>query len=394
MRIGMLLMGGTYPPDIRVEKEARVLQRTGHEIFLLTSDKDGGPTEERIGPLAVARYPHRGGRVRSKAEAAVTLTTWRNLGWKRAIARFVQEERIDALHVHDLPAVKVAVEVARTEGIPVVFDMHENYPAAVTFWDRPLSARLAQTPERYRAYERWAVNAADRVVCVVDESAQRVREMGAASEAVVVFGNVDDCEAEATWKGPEGPLTIAYAGGFGPHRGIDVLVRAFARVRAANPDAHLVLMGAGVGESELRELVVALRLRGAVEFTGWVDEQTMRSRLAEASVGVVPHLRNEHTDSTVPHKLFQYMCIGLPVVVTDCAPLKRIVDETGAGRVARAGDDGSLAEEILSLADPAAAQKASDAGRSAVKERYSLKAEGSKLVEMYDGLAVAAGADG
>ena len=183
VRIGMLLMGGTYPPDIRVEKEARVLAEAGHEVLLLTSDKDGRPAEEPMPPLTVHRYAHRRSRVRSKAEAAVTLATWRNLGWKRAITSFARDAGIDALHVHDLPAVKVGVEVARGAGIPVVFDMHENYPAAVSFWKRSRAARLAQTPARYRDYERWAVNAVDRVVCVVDEAAERVRRARSACRA-------------------------------------------------------------------------------------------------------------------------------------------------------------------------------------------------------------------
>jgi glycosyltransferase involved in cell wall biosynthesis len=370
-----------------VEKEARVLEQAGHEVFLLTSDKDGGVSDERLGPLTVVRYAHRGSRVRSKAEAAITLSTWRNLGWRRAISSFVDEWSIDALHVHDLPAVKVAVEVGRDAGIPITFDMHENYPAAVTFWDRGLAARVAQTPRRYQAYERWAVGAVDRVVCVVDESAERVQAMGVPADRIVVFGNVDDCTEGATWAGPSAPFTVTYAGGFGPHRGIDTLLRAFARLRAEQPEARLLLMGSGDGESALRELVVALGLSESVEFTGWVDEAAMRERLAHSSVGTVPHLKNDHTDSTVPHKLFQYMCIGLPLVVTDCAPLERIVRETGAGTVATAGDEASLADAILELSDPTRAEEVSRAGRTAVEERYSLSREGSALVEMYHGLA-------
>ena len=216
-------------------------------------------------------------------------------------------------------------------------------------------------------------------------------ELGVPAERIAVFGNVDDCTQGGTWQGTEHALTVAYAGGFGPHRGIDTLIRAFAKVHGQAPEARLVLMGAGDGESELRELVVAHGLRGCVEFTGWVGDATMRANLAKATVGTVPHAKNEHTDSTVPHKLFQYMCIGLPVVVTDCAPLARIVEETGAGCVAIAGDDNSLAEAILELADAETARAASDAGRAAVAERYSLAHEGEVLAGMYAGMGRDAG---
>lgn len=382
----MLLMGGTYPPDIRVAKEAKVLLGAGHEVFLLCSDKDKRPLSEPVEGVQVRRYRHKQGFAVSKVSAAVNYASWRSPLWEAEIADFVADTGAEVLHVHDLPAVASALAVARKRGIPVVYDMHENYPAAVDFWPRGRLAKALQTPGRYTAYERSAVTSVDRVVTVVDESSERVVSLGASPQRVTVFTNVDDTDAAAVWA-PTEPFTVAYAGGFGPHRGIDTLVRAMPAVREQVPGARLVLMGAGKGESELRELVVALGIADAVEFTGWVDLDTMRARLAAASVGAVPHLANAHTDSTVPHKLFQYMAMGLPIMVTDCAPLARIVRETGSGTVATSGDPDSLAEAIVALADPEAARAASQAGVAAVQTRYNLRVEGEALVALYDGLA-------
>lgn len=387
VRIGMLLMGNTYPPDIRIAKEAKVLLGDGHEVFLLCTDKDGKPPAEKVDGVEVRRYG-RPGRIASKVSAAVNYATWRSPAWEREIARFVRENGIEALHVHDLPAVASAVAVARKAGIPVVADMHENYPAAITFWDRKGLPKLLQTPARYRAYERRILPVVDRVVAVVDEARDRIIALGAKPERVVVFTNVDeDAPADARWAPDRSTFTIAYAGGFGPHRGLETLARAFVSVRERVPNARLLLMGAGDGESALRELVVALGISDDTEFTGWIGLAEMRRRLAAASVGVVPHERNEHTDSTVPHKLFQYMAMGLPLVVTDCAPLKRIVEETGAGRVARSGDPASLAEAIVQLADENAAEEVSRRGIEAVERRYNLRVEGEHLTSMYRGLA-------
>jgi glycosyltransferase involved in cell wall biosynthesis len=387
VRIGMLLMGGTYPPDIRVAKEAKVLLGAGHEVFLLASDRDGRPAEETVEGVQVRRYRAKAGFAASKSAAAVTFATWRSPLWVRAIGDYVDANGIEALHVHDLPGVASALAVGRKRGIPVVFDMHENYAAAVGFWPRTSAARLFQTPARYRAYERDAVRSVDRVVTVVDESRDRVVALGAQPEKVVVFTNVDDVSAAPAWKPDISAFRIAYAGGFGPHRGIDTLIRALPLVRSRVPDARLVLMGAGEGESELRELAVAQQVSTAIDFTGWVGLDEMRRRLAEASVGVVPHERSEHTETTVPHKLFQYMAMGLPLVVTDCAPLARIVRETGAGRIAVAGDPRSLADAIVELATPSAADEASAAGVRAVQTRYNLEVEGAHLTHMYAGLA-------
>lgn len=55
MKIGMLL-DKTFPPDIRVEKEARALIKAGHQIHLLAIQKRGQPLEETVENLQVHRY--------------------------------------------------------------------------------------------------------------------------------------------------------------------------------------------------------------------------------------------------------------------------------------------------------------------------------------------------
>jgi glycosyltransferase involved in cell wall biosynthesis len=382
----MLLMGHQYPPDIRVDKEARVLIEAGHEVFLLASDKGTDRRAENIDGVEVRRYS-KPARLRSKVAAAVSLATFRSPVWESAIDAFAEETGAEALHVHDLPAVADAVAVARRRGLPVVFDSHENYPAAVAQWTRPVLLRTAHSPARFTAYEKRAVKQVDRVLTVVDESRDRFLAMGKPAEEVFVFTNVDDVEARCVWDPAPGAFTIAYAGGFAAHRGLETLLRALALVVESVPNARLVLMGSGPSESSLRELAMALGVADRVEFTGWIELDEMRSRLAHSNVGVVPHVRSAHTDSTIPHKLFQYMAMGLPVVVTDCAPLARIVVETGAGTVAKSEDPTSLAEAILALADHETASAASDAGVTAVAERYNLETEGRSLVALYAGLS-------
>ena len=41
----------------------------------------------------------------------------------------MEKNKIEVLHVHDLPLVGVALAVAKKYGIKVVADLHENYPA-------------------------------------------------------------------------------------------------------------------------------------------------------------------------------------------------------------------------------------------------------------------------
>jgi glycosyltransferase involved in cell wall biosynthesis len=123
----------------------------------------------------------------------------------------------------------------------------------------------------------------------------------------------------------------------------------------------------------------------STEFTGWLELDEAMGRVADADIALVPHVRSAHTDATVPHKLFQYMALGRPVVVSDCGPLARIVDETGAGRVFASGDAASLAAAVLELTDDDVAHAAGEAGRRAVRERWNIERDVPALLAAYDG---------
>lgn len=390
MRIGMLLIGGVFPPDIRVRKEAGLLMRAGHEVHLLTTDRDGRAPLEDVDGVTVHRYASRAPWLASKLSAVVSLLTWEHPVVRREIERYVDEVRPDVIHCHDLAAVHTAIGVARRRGLPVVYDMHENYADAIRNWKRRPAARLFQTPARYERYERWALTHADAAVTVSDEMAVRARGLGAAADRLVVFGNVDDYDGSLMWAGPSDRFMVAYAGGFGAHRGIDVLIEAFARVQEADASARLVIMGRGPGEADLRALAERLLPAEAYEFTGWVDNDEMRARLAASSVGVVPFRRVVQTESAAPHKLFQYMSMGLPMVVTDCAGLRRVAEEGGGGLVARADDPVDLAGRLLEVRDPAVARRLSAAGIEATRTLYSIEEVGRGLLGLYDTLGARA----
>ena len=64
--------------------------------------------------------------------------------------------------------------------------------------------------------------------------------------------------------------TFAYLGRLKRYKGVDLVVRAFARVR--HPQARLVIAGTGDYRPELERLVESLGLAGRVEFPGFISE--------------------------------------------------------------------------------------------------------------------------
>jgi glycosyltransferase involved in cell wall biosynthesis len=321
----------------------------------------------------------------------------------RALADTIKEYGVEAIHAHDLPMVKTAISVAKKFNIPLIADLHENYPEGVRAWSKVKMSlirklfNLLSPIWRWKRLERMVLQRVDRIITVVDEAKNHyVNDCGVSPEKVTVVMNAEDLEEfgnleidESLVTKYENDFVISYIGGFGPHRGIDTAIKSMPTVLEEIPDARLLLVGKGSGEfdKEMRELCKDLNVENNVVFTDWVDFRLVPSYIALSDVCLVPHHASGHTNTTIPHKLFQYMAMRKPVIVTDCKPLKRIVEECDCGIVVPSGDRNEMAEAVIKLYnDRELAAKLGANGRNAVEGKYNWENEAKKLCELYERL--------
>lgn len=391
----LMVLDHAFPPDVRVENEALSLIEAGFEVGLLAIGPDDRPARAVHRGIHLFRDPL-SGPVRNKLRGLAGTVPLLTAYLARRIGQVYREFRFDALHVHDLYLFGGGLRAARRLGVPVVGDLHENWVEALKHyaWSTRFPGRLVVSIPRWERVERRWVNAVDRLVVVIEEARARNLALGVDPEKIVVVPNtvrlddfagyaVEDAVVEAV----RSPLTITYTGGFDVHRGLTSVIDAMPRVLEGVPEARLVLVGDGRIRGELEAQAAARGLGAAVRFEGWQPQARLKSYLLGSDVGLVPHLKTVHTDATIPHKLFHYMYLERPVVVSDCRPLARIVGETEAGLVYPAGDPEALAAAILRLAaDREAAAAMGRRGRAAVQERYHWAHTVQGLVRMYAGL--------
>lgn len=394
MRIGMIL-DKPFPPDPRVANEARSLVRAGHEVVLLCLRFDDTTPREEVWEGVRLRRVRMGRGFYKKASALALSAPFYFDAWRRALRTFASDERLDALHVHDLPLLRVGLEAARGARIPLVADLHENYPAAVAgyAYANRFPGRLLISPARWRRYEEQWLAQADRIIVVVEEAAERLRDAGIPGARVSVVSNtvdVDEFEGFPRDAALEARISAhfsaVYLGGFDRHRGLDTALAATKLLSRDDPEFRLILVGDGATRSELETESRRLGLIDRVSFEGYQSFARFPSYVAGARVALIPHRRSEHTDTTIPHKLFHYMLLERPVVASDCRPLERILRETQAGSVFRSGSPEDLARAISVYRDPTLAAETGRRGRRAVIERFNWERSAATLLELYAGL--------
>lgn len=185
-----------------------------------------------------------------------------------------------------------------------------------------------------------------------------------------------DC-ARAAGSGEPAPVIVAVSR-HDPRKGIDVLLRAFARLRAGGTPFRAVLVGGGPLLAAHRRLLRALGLGGCVSLAGVVPDVT--PYLASADLFVLPS-RNEQSGSLA---LIEAMQAGLPVVATACDGIPEDLVDGEHGLLAAPGDPASLAAALSRVLGNETLRRRLAAGaRRRYDERFAPAAVAAGLLEAY-----------
>jgi len=179
------------------------------------------------------------------------------------------------------------------------------------------------------------------------------------------------------------PPTAAFAGRFVREKGIDVLLRAFARVVAAIPEARLVLVGDGPECVPLRRLIADLGLSTQVSMAGHLPRQELEPYLAKAWVQVMP----SHWAEPFGLVAAEAMMRGTAVIVSDSGGLAELVQDGDTGFLVPPGDSEALATRLLQvLHSRDLAEHIGQAGRTMALACLSERTVVDRFVEVYQQL--------
>ena len=279
---------------------------------------------------------------------------------------------------------------ARTTGADVWHGPHYTLPLRVplpsvvtvhdlTFFDHPEKHERSKVLF-FRRMIRAACWRADTVVCVSDRTARRLHELvRVRGETVTIPHGVDtarftpDGHAES-----RGYPYVLYVGTIEPRKNVDGLVRAFARLRRAHPDLHLVLAGLpGWGARDVDVAINRTRSHDRVERLGYYPDEHLASLIRGASAFVYPAV-----EEGFGLPVLEALACGVPVVTTEDTVMADVAG--GAALLAPRGDEEALAAAIdAALTDPEPWRAAGPA----VAGRFTWAAAATAHADLYRGLA-------
>jgi glycosyltransferase involved in cell wall biosynthesis len=277
------------------------------------------------------------------------------------------------------------------------FMIHANILARVSracAWRQvPLISSARSTNEggkmpmlAYRITDRWA----SMTTSVCQAGVDRYVAIGAAPAGRIVYmpNGVDtscfypDEERRDTMRNALGIVSdqpaILAVGRFVEAKNHAGMLRAFARVIEAHPNALLFLAGQGPLLSPTRALAQALHLEDSVRFLGVRDDVPDLMRASDL------YLMSSLCEG-LPNVLIQAAASGLLAVVTDVGGNASVVRDGVTGRVVPPEDDAKLASAVIDMLRglPTIQSSWGEAARAVALSDFSLESVADRWLNLY-----------
>ena len=377
----------------------RLLEENGHQVLpFAMQDPQNRPT-----PLS--KYfvsPVQTERVRGGWQGLCTAGRMLySLEARRKFTALLADEQPDLVHAHNIyhqlsPSILTA---ARRRGVPAVMTAHDykliapNYSLfhdgaiceatkPARFWkdishrcvkgSRLAGALSALEMEWHRAAGLYLNNLETIIVPSRFMKALFV-DYGLPEDKLAIVPHFIDPSA---WEPKYGGNYALYVGRLSPEKGVDVLIRAAARVK----EVPVRIVGTGPEEKRLRRLAKEVGAAN-VEFRGYRQGEKLQAEYAGARFMVVPSIWYEVFGLVA----LEANAMGKPVIASELGGLPEAVSNGETGVLVSAGDDEGLASVMQDLwQDPERCELMGRAGRQWAESAFTPQKYYEHLLKIYE----------
>ena len=289
---------------------SRWLMRRGHQVNMLA----GVPRGTTSGWGTTVRLVSVRRNLRGRSLPALLSRLSFAVRAVPSVRAYAEQWEPDIIHTVPPVASQAALRAGQATGIPVVASVlsHVETQWRVLERDR-LRAAL------FRRLEHWAIDQPfSRIICLTQHSRRVLLREGIPVERLVYVPHAIDTKRFGPGALPtvrvqlrlaRDVFAVGYAGALTPDKGVDRLIRAFARLEQ-HQGLQLLIAGDGPERGRLQRLVCKLKLRN-VRFLGALDYQAMPGFMASLDLYVSPSLTE-----TLPTTVLEALGTGTPVMAT------------------------------------------------------------------------------
>lgn len=340
MKVGFVV-DNDFINDGRVFKEVSILiAKYEVKTLCLNLDKNTVSDSRNIHSIYLSKW------TKNKLFALASWLPLYKWIWAKAIREFINKEDIQLLHVHDLYMAPPAIDAIKNSQRPVklVLDLHENFPASVlTYnWTKGFFRNLITRPRDWAKKENDILRSVDRIITLSndykDSLLKRYPQLD--GKKIFVFPNVIDFSRFEKFKVDKTKqrdtrVTFFYFGVVAERRGIFDTLEVFERVLLNEQNVLLRIIGPvdNADKDRFHRFIAKDSLKNNIEYTEWIHIQDLLTELNRVDVCLAPFYVNKQHNSGVANKIFQYMYAEKPLIVSNCTPQAKLINDANCGLV-------------------------------------------------------------
>jgi len=296
----------------------------------------------------------------------------------------------DFVHAHE-EAVFVCRFLKPIFSFKLVYDMHSSLPQQLTNFQFTSSKPLISL---FTKLEASCLRAADAIITICPDLSNYVTGLRIDTKKHVLIENsiFDPVKILPRTRNSENDLLtpepkqnpvelpprkrlVVYAGTLEHYQGIALLIEAFPKVVAENPDAFLLIVGGtGPQVQKYSLLAEAFGLAPHCIFTGRVAQHVARYYSSLASLLVSPRIEGTNT----PLKVYEQLASGIPLVATNIYSHTQVLDQNVAFLV-EPNPEGMAGGILTALRSGGSSQLVAANARRLYEQKYSRPAYVMKM---------------
>ena len=414
-KVCMLTSGHSALDDRIFYKESRTLQQEGHEVTLLAPlDNEGFffdmggnrlpySREATLHGIRIIGFT-KGKPSIPRVSAVLQLVRLASIGRLKLgtepLADLIDkgiQVSADVYHCHELWSLLAGIQIKGSlekqgRKPKLIYDVHEFHPAselsdAKNLWNRLYNRVLRKAIVHF---EKEALKYVDYVITANQITRGYLLTLSMRAQTEVIY----NCPVLSIFQEPgsakthKNRITICHEGHLRFKRGIKQMTEVMKLLKAHYGNkVELLIIGDVYGEERkyLDEKLEEYDLHATIRCTGWLPYEEVGKAIPQGDIGIIFF---EPTENNMlagpPHKLFNYMRYGLPIVSVDLPETSRIIREAQCGLIVKDRSTHSLAEALSALIDDEDKRRwMGENAEKAAYNQYSWEQMEKRLLRVY-----------
>ncbi len=364
------------PFDQRIfYRECASLAAAGYETHLLA-------------PLPVTElerqgvYLHSVGAPADQRLGLVLKRRWQRIRQAAILARRLQA---DLYHLHDPELIPLGLWLKAKTRARVVFDCHENNAAYIRQKHHVPALLRGGLAVGMEALERLASRSFDAIITADRGVADLyLRRFGA--RRVVTIHNFPQLDLFLQQPPPadDAPFDLVYHGTI-PRYHLEVTFAVAEALHRRGRQVRWLFFGKCPEAAWAQAEIVRRGLQDDIVLdANLVPHEQVAARVRQAKIGFIPLPDLPKFQHNIPTKLFEFMALGMPAVLSDLPPSRPFVGDGRCAIMVPPDDSEAYAEAIIRLLDDPALRRAMGAeGRARVMNEFNWQREAQYLLALY-----------